>query len=1457
MSAYATAKDMFKLSANTQYDAVSITLASPETIREWSHGEVKNPETINYRSYRPERDGLFCERIFGPTKDWECACGKFKKIKNRGIVCDRCGVEVTQARVRRERMGHVELAVPVSHIWFFKCNPSRIGAMLDLSSTVLERVLYYEDYLVIDPGETSLKNMQLLSEAEYNDAVATYGPDAFEAGMGAEVIRTCLSRIDLDEQKSLLEQELENTKSQQTKKKIVKRLKIVEGFRKSGAKPEWMILEVLPVIPPELRPLVPLEGGRFATSDLNDLYRRVINRNNRLRNLLQLKTPDVIIRNEKRMLQEAVDAVFDNGRHGRAVAGAGGRALKSLSDMLKGKTGRFRQNLLGKRVDYSGRSVIVVGPNLQLHQCGLPKKMALTLFEPFIIRRLKELNLCHTVRTAKKMIEQQKPEVWDILEEVTKGKTVMLNRAPTLHRLSIQSFEPVLIEGEAIRLHPMVCTPFNADFDGDQMAVHVPLSVEAQLESRLLMLSTNSIFSPASGDSNKTPTQDIALGCYFLTAPSQPDKNAGKAVGKGVKPDPEKDRLPLFGSTNEVVLAFNDGALSVHDRIWFRNPDYGKPERKNGDPEAKVIVTLVGRVLFNEIWPAEMGFWNEKVTKSTLGSLILTCHQAVGHARTIATLDKLKDLGFEWACQSGASMGIKDMIRPADKDKIIAASEKEVARVAKQFSQGVITPGERRGKINDIWSSATERVADSLYETIERNVSPDNPRPKDINPIYLMADSKARGSRQQIRQLAGMRGLMAKPNGEIIETPITASFREGLSVLEYFISSHGARKGLADTALKTADAGYMTRKLVDVAQDVIITCQDCKTVRGINVEAVKEDNEVKIPLRKRIVGRTSSLCVRHPATGEVLVDINEEIDEAKAKAIEEAGITSVKIRSALTCECKHGMCAKCYGRDLSTGKTVEVGTAVGIIAAQSIGEPGTQLTMRTFHVGGTASTLTESAEIVAKREGFVRFTGVRRVPTSTGEHIVLNKNGSVEIVDEEGNVCENYSVQMGSILYVEDGRRVAKGDKIAEWDSHSVPIVTENAGLVVEEDFEEGLSVTTTVDEATGTQMRVVADSRGRFQPRFVIKEIPEGVDPDTLDLAKQPTLGVYPIPPSASVMVSDGDRVQVGDILAKLPRGENKTNDITGGLPRVAELFEARVPKDAAEVAQHDGVVDFRDNERGKRVLVICRESTGEELSRYHIPFTKQIVVFKGDYIRHGQPLTEGTISPQSLVTACSREEFQTFLVNEVQQVYRVQDVQINDKHIEIIVRQMCRKVCITDVGDSDFLFNEQVSHHIFNETNRQLSAEGRNKATANPVLLGITKASLETDSFISAASFQDTTRVLTEASTMGSCDQLRGFKENVILGHLIPGGTGFPMHRFIKMGTCGTPISQEEMDEVYGKKDANGISTDTIDIPEEELVEDASALADLIPTDESLPGLDSALFGDENGEAGEGDEE
>lgn len=1436
MNPYA-AKEQFNQSSACQYDAVSIALASPETIRSWSYGEVRNPETINYRTYRPERDGLFCEKIFGPTRDWECACGKYKRIKHKGVVCDRCGVEVTVARIRRERMGHIELAVPVSHIWFFKCSPSRIGLVLDLSATVLERVLYYEDYLVTDPGDTPLQYLQLLSEPEYIDAIDKYG-DSFEAGMGADVIRKCLQNVDLVELMVQLEDEIENTRSKQTRKKITKRMKIIDGFRTSGSKPEWMILDVLPVIPPELRPLVPLEGGRFATSDLNDLYRRVINRNNRLKNLLALKTPDVIIRNEKRMLQEAVDAVFDNGRHGRPVAGAGSRPLKSLSDMLKGKSGRFRQNLLGKRVDYSGRSVIVVGPSLKLHQCGLPKKMALTLFEPFIIRRLKEMGICHTVRTARKMIDRQDEQVWDILEEVTKGKTVMLNRAPTLHRLSIQSFEPILIEGEAIRLHPMVCTAFNADFDGDQMAVHVPLSVEAQLESRLLMLASNSIFSPASGKSIMTPTQDIALGCYYLTISSQPDKLAGREVGG--KHPPVQEHLMLFNDTAEVIFAYNEGVVKVHDRIRFRNPDKGYPERRYGNPVPNTIDTLVGRVIFNEIWPDEIGFVNSKVSKSHLGDMILYCHQVAGHATTVEMLDELKSLGYEWACRAGVSMGIKDMIRPKVKDDFLNSATKDVNKVENQHRQGVITDGERHNKIIDIWGAATEKIADALYQAIERNVSEDNSRPVETNPMFMMVDSKARGSRAQIRQLAGMRGLMATPSGEIIETPITASFREGLSVLEYFISSHGARKGLADTALKTAEAGYMTRKLVDVSQNVIITQMDCNTMSGIEVEAVIEGDEVQVPLSVRLLGRTTLHEIRHPETGEVVCDVNEEIDDVMCDKIDAAGIERVWIRSGLTCDSAHGMCAKCYGRDLSTGKQVEIGTAVGIIAAQSIGEPGTQLTMRTFHIGGTASISSKTPEIVIKRDGFLLFSDLRTVRNSEGSLIVLNKNGTVAITDEEGTEFESYSVQMGTVLAFEDGAKVEKGAKIATWDPHSVPIISSQRGPVEFVDFEEGITITTETDENTGLTKIVVQETREDLHPQIFVRDSLTGK-----------TLDIYSIPPGANVMVRDGMDVVPGQLLAKTPRQEAKTRDITGGLPRVAELFEARQPKDAAEISKIDGVVEFGENVRGKRTLIV--RDVHSNIDDIHlIPLSKQIVVYAGDHIKRGQQLTEGPISPQEILDVCGPNELQRYLVSEVQQVYRLQGVEINDKHIEIIVRQMLRRFRIENPGDTDFLYGEQVSRQKFIEVNNRMSEEGKRPADGKPALLGITKASLETDSFISAASFQDTTRVLTDAATIGRVDELRGFKENVILGHLIPGGTGFPMHRYIKMVPLGTPISEEEMREVEAAAKASEDAAFSIpslsvegDFDDEEL-EDDDAIFDTIDDldDDENDDEDKAVF-------------
>ncbi len=1390
--------EMFASESSDQYDAVRIMLASPDAIRSWSHGEVRNPETINYRTYRPERDGLFCERIFGPTHDWECACGKYKRIKHKGIVCDRCGVEVTVSRVRRQRMGHVELAVPVSHIWFFKCTPSRIGTILDIPASQLERVIYYEDHLVIDPKDTPLQPQQLLSEEEYLEARDKYGDNGFEALMGAEAVRKCLEALDLDALMEKLEEDIENTSSKQKRKQISKRMRICDGFRRSGARPEWMVLDVLPVIPPELRPLVPLEGGRFATSDLNDLYRRVINRNNRLRNLLQLKTPDVIIRNEKRMLQEAVDAVFDNGRHGKAVTGAGNRALKSLSDMLKGKTGRFRQNLLGKRVDYSGRSVIVVGPRLKLYQCGLPKKMALTLFEPFIIRRLKEMGFTHTVRTARKLIERQDKLVWDALDEVIKGKTVMLNRAPTLHRLSIQSFEPVLIEGEAIQLHPMVCTAFNADFDGDQMAVHVPLSVEAQLESRLLMLASNSIFSPASGKSIMTPTQDIALGIYYLTEIGQKDKLAGHEPGKD--PINYNEHLPFFCNISEILLAREQGCLDNHSRLLFKNPDYGR-DTSYGVKDAKVIETTVGRVIFNEVWPPEVGFINFKIDKSKLGDLILNCHHVVGHDITVRVLDDLKALGYEYATRAGVSMGLKDMIRPARKDEFLEAARSDAAKIDQQFQLGLITEGERHNKIVDVWSTTTDKIADDLYVAINRNENPDAVNPNETNPLFMMFDSKARGSKQQIRQLAGMRGLMAKPSGEIIETPITTSFREGLSILEYFISSHGARKGLADTALKTADAGYLTRRLVDVSQDVIIVMEDCNTVNGIEIVSDTE-NENAVPLVKRILGRTALRDIYDPNTHEIILKANDEIDEQACAKIKAAGVESVWIRSGLTCDAPHGMCAKCYGRDLSTGRPVEIGTAVGIVAAQSIGEPGTQLTMRTFHVGGTASASVVSDELKVHHEGVVSFEDdVRTVDNEEGLPVVLNKSGSLVVRNAAGHELERIQLQIGTMLLTKAGAKVKADDIVGKWDPHSVPVISEYEGKVQFDEFIDGDTVDVEISTETGKASYVVRESSSDAHPYITILARVKGS-------REYEVLGSYSIPVGAHIMVQEGETVKPGATLAKTPRQAAKTRDITGGLPRVAEPFEARLPGDAADIAKIEGVVSWGQNVRGRRCVIVTDEVTGET-EEHLIQMGKHIVVTAGDRVRKGQQLTDGPIIPQEILDVCGPQELQRYLVEEVQQVYSAQGVEINDKHIEIIVRQMLRKVRITNPGDTDFLWNDQVTRQQFLATNEAMAAEGKRPAEAQPALLGITKASLETDSFISAASFQDTTRVLADAATLGRVDELRGFKENVILGHLIPGGTGFPMHRHIKLVPLAEPIAeellrpQEEEPVKYGDED------------------------------------------------------
>ena len=1354
MNTKETARELLGLEKVNQVDYVAISVASPEAIRSWSKGEVKNPETINYRTFKPEKGGLFCERIFGPVKDWECSCGKYKRIKHRGVVCDRCGVEVTLSRVRRERMGHIELAVPVSHIWFFKCMPSRIGLILDMTARDLERVIYYEDYMVIDPGSTPLKLHQLLSEMEFREAKETYGADAFLAKMGAEAVREGLGRVDLQKHIDELQIAMNETKSKQIRKKLAKRIKILQGFLTSKSRPEWMIQTVLPVIPPDLRPLVPLEGGRFATSDLNDLYRRVINRNNRLKNLLQLKTPEVIIRNEKRMLQEAVDALLDNGRHGRAVTGAGNRPLKSLSDMLKGKSGRFRQNLLGKRVDYSGRSVIVIGPELKLHQCGLPKKMALVLFEPFIIRRLKELGYVHTVRSAKKMIERQSIEVWDVLEEVTKGHPVLLNRAPTLHRLSIQAFEPVLIEGEAIRIHPLVCTAYNADFDGDQMAVHVPLSVEAQLEARLLMMAPHNIFSPSSGRPIMTPTQDITLGCYYLTADPREHGSGGT-----------KPRLKLFGSKSEAIFAYQDGAIRTHERVLLANPNYGT-KTVFGDAQRKVIETSVGRVIFSEIWPEELGYPNKMIGKAQLGDLIWNCYKICGHDKTVATLDRLKELGFREATRAGVSIGIDDMIIPKEKTHEIEAAQKQVNEVEKQYRKGIITPGERYNKIVDIWTHCTDQIANVMLHTLEHNQGK-----REYNPLWLMVDSGARGNRQQVRQLAGVRGLMAKPSGDIIEKPILANFREGLTVLEYFISTHGARKGLADTALKTADSGYMTRKLVDVAQDVIIRVLDCGTSNGIWVQAIYEGEDEVVKLSERLIGRVSCDDLTNPLSPKsYLVRANDEINEITGKDIEKAGLERVKIRSVLTCESKHGVCAACYGRNLATGEVVKMGEAVGIIAAQSIGEPGTQLTMRTFHIGGTASQVFKQPQIKAKHDGLVRFNDLRLVELEDGNNIVLNKNGSISIATDEGRELETHTIVIGAVISAHNGSRIKKGDTFVQWDPYNVPILSEKAGRVQFQDIIEGVTMKQEVDETTGQEAMVIVEHKEDLHPQ--VNMLDERGD----------VLASYPIPSGAHIVVAEGEKIVAGTLMAKTPRKTSKTKDITGGLPRVAELFEARRPKDAAEISKIDGMVDFGATVRGKRCILIKDPKTGVE-EEHLVPIGKHVIVFKGDFVKKGQQLTEGPVVPHEILDVCGPQELQEHLLNEVQEVYRLQGVTINDKHIEIILRQMLRKVRITEPGDTAFLWGEQVDKIIFENENQRVEKMGGKPAEAQPVLLGITKASLETESFLSAASFQDTTRVLTEAATMGKVDYLRGFKENVIMGHIIPAGTGFVQHRQVRL--------------------------------------------------------------------------
>jgi len=1342
-----------------EFDAIRISLASPEKIRSWSHGEVTKPETINYRTFKPERDGLFCARIFGPVTDWECLCGKYKRMKHRGVICDKCGVEVTLSKVRRERLGHIELASPCSHVWFFKGVPSRIGYLLDISLRDLERILYFEAFVVIDPGDAPVKEKELLTEERYRQLQQEY-PGKFRAGMGAEAIKELLKRVDVETLAQELREKMKTDPSQQKRVRYAKRLKVVEAFRKSGNKPEWMILDVIPVIPPELRPLVPLDGGRFATSDLNDLYRRVINRNNRLKKLIELHAPDVIVRNEKRMLQEAVDALFDNGRRGRVLRGANNRPLKSLSDTLKGKQGRFRQNLLGKRVDYSGRSVIVVGPELKLHQCGLPKKMALELFKPFIYHRLEQAGHCTTIKAAKEMVERQEPVVWDILEEVIRDHPVLLNRAPTLHRLGIQAFEPVLVEGKAIKIHPLVCTAFNADFDGDQMAVHIPLSPEAQVEAAVLMLSSHNILSPANGQPLAVPTQDIVLGIYYLTKERSGTKGAGRA----------------FAGPEEVLLALEAGEVEATTPIRLRytgrvidlTTAYDDQDVLHTEPitvKNQFISTTVGRVILNDHLPKEMPFINGLLRKKGVGALVSYCYLRFGLDTTVQMLDAIKELGFLYATKAGISIGVDDLIVPLKKAELVEAAEKEVIEVERQYQEGAITHGERYNKVIAIWSNVTDRVADDMFHSMESQ-----DKAGQLNPIYIMADSGARGSKQQIRQLSGMRGLMAKPSGEIIETPITANFREGLNVLQYFISTHGARKGLADTALKTADSGYLTRRLVDVAQDVIVSEFDCGTLDGIYVEPIVEAGEVVEPLRDRIVGCVSAEEIKD-YEGNIIVDVNQEINEDLAAAIQAAGIERVKIRSVLTCESRRGVCVRCYGRNLATGKMVDIGEAVGVIAAQSIGEPGTQLTMRTFHIGGTASRITEQSTLEAKNNGFLKFQNLQTVTNLDGHFVVMNRNGAVGIVDEKGRERERYAVVYGAKIKFPDGAPVKVGDVIVEWDPFTFSILTEVGGTVEFKDLEVGVTIQEQVDEVTGLSQWVVREAADeKYQPQIIIRTEKKGTKK-------------YLMPSRAHLMVQDGDQVNPGDVLAKIPRETTKTKDITGGLPRVVELFEARKPHEPAVITEIDGVVKYGDLIKGQRKIIVIPDHG--EPKEYLLPRGVHVSVQENERVKAGEPLMDGPRNPHDILAVLGEKALQKYLVDEIQEVYRLQGVNINDKHIEVIVRQMMRWVKVEDPGDTELLLEEQVDKFKFREENERVIARGGRPAVGRPLLLGITKASLATDSFISAASFQETTRVLTEASIRGAVDHLRGLKENVIMGRLIPAGTGLDYYRSFKLLT------------------------------------------------------------------------
>ncbi|MFH1336391.1 MAG: DNA-directed RNA polymerase subunit beta' [Candidatus Zixiibacteriota bacterium] len=1334
----------------TDFFAIKIQLASPETIRSWSFGEVTKPETINYRSFKPERDGLFCERIFGPVKDWECSCGKYKRVRFKGIVCDRCGVEVTQSKVRRERLGHIELAVPVSHIWFFKSIPSRIGYLLDLSIRELDKILYYENYVVIDPGNTNLKHNELISEEAYAE-LEEQGKQ-FVARMGAPAILELLRQIDVEELSISLRAQVKIETSAQRKKDTLKRLRVIEAFRQSQNKPEWMIMTVLPLIPPDLRPLVPLEGGRFATSDLNDLYRRVINRNNRLKKLVEIKAPEVILRNEKRMLQEAVDALLDNGRRSQSVRGDSKRPLKSLSDLLKGKQGRFRQNLLGKRVDYSGRSVIVVGPELKINQCGLPKTMALELFKPFIIMKLEEKGYVQTVKSAKKLVERERPEVWDILEEIIGDHPILLNRAPTLHRLGLQAFYPVLVEGKAIKLHPLVCAAFNADFDGDQMAVHIPLSFEAQLEAKLLMLSVNNLLSPSSGKPIATPSQDIVLGCYYLTKEKPKEKGEGKVF-----------------SPEEVIAAYDAKQVGLHAKIKVRI-------------QGKLVDTVVGRVLFNQIIPAELGYFNELATKGKVESLVARSFQILGPYRTSILLDDLKKIGFEYATLSGITVGVDDMVIPAEKQVLVEKAQKEVERIWKEYEKGLITNGERYNKVIDTWTRTTSKVGEVMFEQLRKEHN-------GFNPIFMMADSGARGSQEQIRQLAGMRGLMAKPQkritgqiGEIIESPITANFREGLDVMEYFISTHGARKGLADTALKTADAGYLTRRLVDVAQDVIITEEDCGTILGLSVTALKEGEEVIESLKDRILGRVALEDLYDPITGELLAKAGGDIDDEAATLIDESGIESVRIRSILTCESRRGVCGKCYGRNLATGRVVDLGEAVGVIAAQSIGEPGTQLTLRTFHIGGTAARIAQQSKVMSKSEGKITYKNIKIVTKKNGDIVVLGREGEMILSDELGRVRAKYRVPYSAILRAKNNQKVGREDILFEWDPYTHTILSEYAGQTEFVDITENESFREELDETTGLRQRVIIEQKDKqLRPHIIVKD------------SKGKKLANYYIPTGAHLQIHDEEAIESGNVLVKIPRDISKTRDITGGLPRVAELFEARKPKDPAVVSEVDGVVEFGKIVRGSTQILV--KGYGGDVMEYLIPHGKHLRVHDGDRVSAGERLCEGPIDPHDILQIKGVNAVQEYLENEIQEVYRLQGVKINDKHIEVIVRQMLQKVKVEVIGDTNFLEGEPVDKHKFMEENEKVVAEGGEAATFQPLLLGITKASLSTESFISAASFQETTRVLTEAAINGKTDYLLGLKENVIIGHLIPAGSGLERYRSIKIKEKEKPKEKVEI--------------------------------------------------------------